>query len=57
MVKMAYNRGLAHESDSGMLEQSVYTTKMGVFKLRVHCFAGAVGRDYLEVVVACRTVV
>ena len=45
--------GIAHESDSGILEQSVYTIKMGVFKLRVHCFASAVGWDYVEVLVAC----
>ena len=57
MVQMPCNEGIAHESDSGMLEQSVYTIKMGVFKLRVHCFASAVGWDYVEVVVACCTVV
>ena len=57
MVQMSCNEGIAHESDAGMLEQSVCTIKMGVFKLRVHCFAGAVGWDYVEVLVACRTVV
>ena len=40
-----------------MLEQSVRTIKMGVFKLRAHCFAGAVGWDYVEALVACCTVV
>ena len=49
--------GIAHESDSGILEQSVHTIKMGVFKLRVHCFASAVGWDYGEVLVACCIVV
>ena len=43
--------------NQGMLEHSVYTIKMGVFKLSVNCFAHAVGWDYLEVVVACCTVV
>ena len=49
--------GIAHESDSGMLGKSVYTIKMGVFKLRAHCFAHAVGWGYVEVVDACCTVV
>ena len=43
--------------DQGMLDQSVYTNKIGVLKLRVHCFARAVGCDYLEVVVVCCIVV
>ena len=43
--------------DQGMLEQSVYTTKMGVFKLSAHCCADALGWDYVEVVVACCIVV
>ena len=49
MVQMWCNDGIAHESDSGMLEHSVYTINMGVFKLRVRCFARAVGWDYVEV--------
>ena len=57
MVQMSCNEGIAHESDSGMLEHSVYTINMGVFKLHVHCFAHAVGWDYVEVVVACCIVV
>ena len=57
MVQMSCNDGIAHASDSGMLEQSVYTIKMGVFKLRAPCFARAVGWDYVEVVVACCIVV
>ena len=57
MVQIACDEGIAHESDSGMLEQSVYTIKLGVFKLRVTCCERAVGWEYVEVVIACCTVV
>ena len=43
--------------NQGMLEQSVCTINMGVFKLRAHCFAHAAGWDPVEVVLACCTVV
>ena len=55
--KLSCNEGIAHESDSGMLAQSVRTIEIGVFKLRAHCFAHAVGWDYVEVLVACCIVV
>ena len=57
MAQRSCNDGIAHESDSGMLEEIMYKMKIGVFKLRAHCFASAVGWDYVEVVVACCTVV
>ena len=57
LVQISCNEGTAHESDSGMLEHSVCTIEMGVFKLRAHCFAHAVGWDYVEVLVACCIVV
>ena len=52
MVQIPCNEGIAHESDSSMLEQSVYTIKIGVLRFRAHCFAHAAGWDYVEVLVA-----
>ena len=57
MVQKSCNDGIAHDSDSGMFEHSVYKINMSVLKLRVHCFARAVGWVYVVVVVACCIVV
>ena len=57
MVQMSCNDGIAHESDSGMLVQSVSTINMGVFKMRAHCFAhavvGTMWKCWLHVALLC----
>ena len=57
MVQMPCNEGIAHESDSGMLEQSMYTIKMGV--LNSVCIAlqvrwvGTMWKLWLHVALLC----